>query len=235
MLLLADGVMAVARALRAQQKATPVIGFLGSASPGPSSPSPSVAAFQEGLRETGYIEGQNVAIEYRWAESHYNRLPALAADLVGRKVDVIATSGGTPSALARKLRPRRSHSSFRGITVTVYSTFTVAALAAWCPALLAALGRACRVPKGGRAGARASRSIPVSRTGGRWWGPRSIRVVLAASVGMARSAAKSRISACNGATVANSPSSPASCARVLDHGQSSARLTNPATTGLRAM
>jgi len=66
-------------------------------------------------------------------------------------------------------------------------------------------------------------------------GARSIRVVVAASVGMARSAAKSGIRARNGATVASSSFSPASCARVLDHGQSSARLTNPATTGLRAM
>src|SRR5262249_17510146 len=72
---------------RAPQKAMPVIGYL---SPGPPSPSnPFLDAFRQGLGEAGYVEGQNVAIEYRWAEGHYDRLPALAADLVGRKVDLI--------------------------------------------------------------------------------------------------------------------------------------------------
>ena len=84
----------------AQQTAMPVIGFLGSGSPGPLAP--LVVAFQQGLNDTGYVEGKNVAIEFRWAEGIYDRLPALAADLVGRKVDVIATSGGKSSAVAAK-------------------------------------------------------------------------------------------------------------------------------------
>jgi putative ABC transport system substrate-binding protein len=78
----------------------PVIGLLGSGSSGPYAL--LVTAFHQGLSETGYVEGQNVAIEYRWAEGRYDRLPALAADLVGRKVDVIVASGGPPSALAAK-------------------------------------------------------------------------------------------------------------------------------------
>jgi len=89
MLLLA-GAMTVARGLRAQQKAMPVIGYLDGTSPGPGAP--LVAAFRQGLSEGGYIEGLNLIIEYRWAEGHYDRLPALAGDLVGHKVDMIATA-----------------------------------------------------------------------------------------------------------------------------------------------
>src|SRR5215203_4453786 len=71
----------------AQQPAMPVIGFLGGVSPGPFTQ--RLAAFRQGLNETGTVEGQNVAIEYRWAEDQYDRLPALATDLVGRRVVVI--------------------------------------------------------------------------------------------------------------------------------------------------
>jgi putative ABC transport system substrate-binding protein len=83
----------------AQQKAMPVIGYLSSTSPG--SNAPWVEAFRQGLQENGYVEGQNVAIEYRWAEGRYDRLPALAVDLLGRKIDLIAVSS-IPSALAAK-------------------------------------------------------------------------------------------------------------------------------------
>jgi putative ABC transport system substrate-binding protein len=86
--------------LNAQQKATPVIGFLGNATP--SFAAPSVATLRQGLSETGYIEGQNLTIEYRWAEGRLDRLPALAADLVGRKVDVIVAGGGPPAPHAAK-------------------------------------------------------------------------------------------------------------------------------------
>jgi putative ABC transport system substrate-binding protein len=82
---------------RAQQPTKPVIGFLHGGSPGPYQH--LVAGFQQGLKETGYVESQNVAIEYRWAEDHLDRLPGMAADLVRRKVSVIAAMT-TPAALA---------------------------------------------------------------------------------------------------------------------------------------
>jgi putative tryptophan/tyrosine transport system substrate-binding protein len=87
-------------AASAQQKVMPVIGYLGANSPGPAAP--FLAALRQGLSETGYVEGLNLAIEYRFAEVHYDRLPALAADLISRQVDLIVTSGGTPPALAAK-------------------------------------------------------------------------------------------------------------------------------------
>jgi putative tryptophan/tyrosine transport system substrate-binding protein len=86
-------------AARAQQAAMPVVGFLHSASL--DGYAPMVAAFREGLQETGYIEGQSVTIELRWAESKYDQLPALAINLVDRKVTVIVV-GSTPAALAAK-------------------------------------------------------------------------------------------------------------------------------------
>jgi putative tryptophan/tyrosine transport system substrate-binding protein len=87
-------------ALRAQPKAMPVIGMLGTGSP--KGWAPFGPAFLEGLRETGYVEGQNVVIDHSWAQGHYDRLPALAAELVSRKVDVIVSTGGSPTALALK-------------------------------------------------------------------------------------------------------------------------------------
>src|SRR6266481_6010861 len=87
-------------AARAQQKAMPVIGVLFTGSPSATT-EPFMGAFRQGLSEAGYVEGQNLAIEYRWAEDNYDRLPALAADLVGRKVNLIMASS-PPSALAAK-------------------------------------------------------------------------------------------------------------------------------------
>jgi putative tryptophan/tyrosine transport system substrate-binding protein len=84
---------------RAQQPAMPVIGFLDSKSPEESAH--LVAEFRRGLNGSAFIEGQNVAIEFRWAQNNYDQLPALAADLVRRRVDVIAATGG-PAALAAK-------------------------------------------------------------------------------------------------------------------------------------
>jgi ABC-type uncharacterized transport system substrate-binding protein len=87
-------------AARAQQRTTPAVGFLGSSSA--AEWGPFVTAFQRGLKEIGYVEGENVTIEYRWADGQYDRLPALAADLVHRQVTVILAAGSPAPALAAK-------------------------------------------------------------------------------------------------------------------------------------
>src|SRR6516162_1890707 len=89
-------------AARAQQRPLPVIGYLISGSLDERRRQISLPAFQRGLAETGYTEGRNVTIDYRYSEGHNDRLPELAADLVRRQVAVIVTQGGTPAALAAK-------------------------------------------------------------------------------------------------------------------------------------
>ena len=98
--LLGGTVVACPFGLRAQKSAMPVIGFLGSASP--AQVAPYLAGFRRGLNETGYVEGKNVAIEFRWAEGHYDRVPALVADLVRRQVTILFATGAGGGARAAK-------------------------------------------------------------------------------------------------------------------------------------
>ena len=103
---LVGGAATLPIAARAQQAAMPVIGFLNSASP--DAFAPYVGGFLQGLRDAGYVDGQNVKVEYRWAYGQYDRLPQLAAELVQQQVAVIVASGGEPSVMAAKAATSRT-------------------------------------------------------------------------------------------------------------------------------
>ena len=119
---LLGGAVAWPLAAQGQQPAMPVIGFVSSRAPGESAG--VVAAFRQGLGEAGFVEGQNLAIAFRWAEGRYDRLPALVAELVNLRVAVLFAAGGPPSALAAKERLRRFPSSFRrSVTPSAWVSF----------------------------------------------------------------------------------------------------------------
>jgi len=126
LMLLLGTVMTMGPTLRAQEKAMPVIGWLSIGSPG-SDRAIRLTAFHQGLNETGYVENQNVASEYRWAEGQYDRLPALADDLVRRQVAVIFAVGGTPS----DVRPRRRLRQFRSSSTSALIRFNPTSSPAW--------------------------------------------------------------------------------------------------------